>query len=49
MVLFLVYTGPYLYTGSKYKGYQAFLIENQGRGLQQPPFGGRVTKNTSGG
>ena len=25
-------------------GYQAFRIENPGRGLQQPPFGGRVTK-----
>ena len=26
-----------------------FNIENPGRGLQQPPFGGRVTENASGG
>ena len=31
-------------------GYQAFRIENPGRGCNNPPpFGGRVTKNTSGG
>ena len=29
--------------------YQAFCIENPGRGLQQPSFRGHVTKNTSGG
>ena len=28
--------GPYLYTGSKYRGIRH--IENSGRGLQQPPF-----------
>ena len=27
--------GPYLYTGSKYRTYQAFLIEKPGMGLQQ--------------
>ena len=27
----------------------AVNIENPGRGLQQPPFGGRVTENVSGG
>ena len=26
-----------------------FIIENPGRGLQQPHFGGRVTENASGG
>ena len=31
---------------SRYQGYQVFRIENPG-GLQQPPFGGPVTKNTS--
>ena len=38
MVLILVSMdrrGPYLYTSSKYYGYQAFRIENPGRGLQQ--------------
>ena len=39
MVLILVSMdggGPYPYTGGK--GYQAFCIENPGRGLQQPPL-----------
>ena len=30
-------------------GIQAFRIENQGRGLQQPPSEDGVTRNTSGG
>ena len=31
------------------KGYEALNIENIERGLQQPPFGGCVTENVSGG
>ena len=29
--------GPHLYSGSKYRGHQAFYIENPGRGCNNPP------------
>ena len=40
--------GPYLYNGSKYR-VSGILYRKSREGLQQPPFRGRVTKNTSGG
>ena len=36
--------GPYLNTGSKYRGIKRFVLKIQGGGRNKNPFGGRVNK-----